>query len=202
MCNDRNNRDRGRSRSRSRSRGRSRYRSGSRQRSPSRKRSSSRSQSRGSRSVQTGRSRGLSPHNHRHREKPLIKFPINTAAVDGPFNDGSIVLRTGSEFELGGAFNGHFLIGNKALAGFLGFNREPFSQSPDHFVFVEQHPGDRRTLCESPFSWIEHRSICECGNRLQPLSGTGGCSCCANGVGLSEPNNYRMLLERIRIPVA
>lgn len=54
----------------------------------------------------------------------VISLPVNTAAVDGVYSDGTVVLRTGSNVNPAGAFTGGGT-GNKAVLGVLGYSGLP-----------------------------------------------------------------------------
>lgn len=56
----------------------------------------------------------------------LIPLPVNTAAVDGGYQDGSIVLRTGSNANPAGAYTGGGT-GNKAILGVSRFDQLPIA---------------------------------------------------------------------------
>jgi hypothetical protein len=51
-------------------------------------------------------------------------FSVNSASVDAGYDDGSIVLRTGSRTNAAGSYNGGGT-GNKSIAGVFGFNGLP-----------------------------------------------------------------------------
>jgi len=51
-------------------------------------------------------------------------FSVNAAALNGGYDDGSVVLRTGTRLNLLGAYNGGGT-GNKAIGGTFGFNGLP-----------------------------------------------------------------------------
>jgi len=53
-------------------------------------------------------------------------FSVNAANVDGGYDDGSIVLRTGSRVNAAGSFTGGGT-GNKSIAGVFGFNGLPIA---------------------------------------------------------------------------
>lgn len=57
----------------------------------------------------------------------LVALPVNTAAVDAGYQDGSIVLRTGSNANPAGAFTGGG-VGNKSILGVSGFDGLPIGQ--------------------------------------------------------------------------
>lgn len=54
----------------------------------------------------------------------VSNFSVNAAAVNGGYDDGSVVLRTGTATNPGGAFNGGGT-GNKSIGGVFGFNGLP-----------------------------------------------------------------------------
>lgn len=54
----------------------------------------------------------------------LVQLPVNSAGVDRHYQDGTIVLRTGSPINPAGAFNGGG-VGNKAIAGLSGYSGLP-----------------------------------------------------------------------------
>lgn len=56
----------------------------------------------------------------------IVELPVNTAAVDRHYQDGSAVLRTGSNANPAGAFNGGGT-GNKAILGVSGFSGLPIA---------------------------------------------------------------------------
>lgn len=60
-------------------------------------------------------------------EANLVALPVNTAAVDAGYQDGSLVLRTGSNANPAGAFTGGG-IGNKSILGVSGFDGLPIGQ--------------------------------------------------------------------------
>lgn len=70
----------------------------------------------------------------------VFDFSVNEAAVDGPFSDGSIVLRTSAKSNAAGSFHGSG-IGNKAIFGVRGLHGFPLGSLTDLQYSWTSHEG-------------------------------------------------------------